>query len=170
MILQSPHPEISGHGARPPRRYFASMWTFLASVADAVTVSELAPLVGHAESRTRVRVSFDPSGVRLVSWADDGVRVWSPDDGELIHHIAGWPSQLVVGDRGRTALAGYKNQALLLDLDTGRHLRSFAAGWDWVDDLAADPQDRWAVIGDDSEQRCCATTCAPASDSRCPRR
>lgn len=131
----------------------ASAPLLLAAVAVAApTVIPLEPLRGHPPTQESHHVQFDTTGTRLISWGEDGVRAWLAEEGRLLSFVSGRASEVAVGPRGRVAVAGYKDRAILIDVETGATIRSFATGWDWVEGLAVDFSARWLVITDDSDE------------------
>ena len=113
-------------------------------------MAALAPLEGHPASQLNVEVAFDGAGTRLVSAGEDGLRIWSAEEGACLRTIPGHTSGFAIAGTA-TVIAGYKDRAVLWDLETGAALASWPTGWDWVEGLAVDPEGREVWIVDDSD-------------------
>lgn len=75
---------------------------------DRLTGKRVSQLTGHADSVSALAASTD--GVWLVSGALDGLSVWRPDTGELVHHIPQF-------DSGVAALAIAPNNTTFISSD-----------------------------------------------------
>lgn len=75
---------------------------------DRLSGKRVSQLTGHADSLSTLAASAD--GVWLVSGALDGLSVWRPDTGELVHHIPQF-------DSGVSALAIAPNNTTFISSD-----------------------------------------------------
>jgi hypothetical protein len=122
------------------------MWSLLSS-AWAVTVSPLPSLGGHPTG-SNPHVRFDPTGTYLVSWAEDGVRIWAPEDGGEIRFVQGRASVASIEDGGKAVLIGYEGHTERVEVQTGTLMQRWTTGWDWLDEMLVDGRSRWLVVSD----------------------
>lgn len=128
------------------------MWPLLLATASAFTVTALPPLPGHPAANTSPQLRFDPTGTRLLSWSDDGVRIWS-NTGSEIRFIEGRASTAASDERMKTLLVGYEGRIERIDADTGETVQRFPLGWSWVGEISIDPGGHWLVAADSAAER-----------------